>query len=111
MKKLFPIMSNLQTHYHFKLDFQHTGGKWLIHGTKHRKTISCKAWNSPVKYSGRKSKHDIKQSESNKFNPIFKGKVQVWKHPGRCAITESELLSHKSQHVVQKKKNGHKSPK
>ena len=27
-------MSNLQTHYHFKLDFQkvdqHTGGKWLI---------------------------------------------------------------------------------
>ena len=29
-------MSNLQT-YHFKLDFQkvdqHTGGKWLIHGT------------------------------------------------------------------------------
>ena len=31
----------LQTHYHFKLDFQEldqrTGGKWLIHGTKHRK--------------------------------------------------------------------------
>ena len=29
-------MSNLQTYYHFKLDFQkvdqHTGGKWLIHG-------------------------------------------------------------------------------
>ena len=41
MKKLFSIMSNLQTHYHFKLDFQiveqHTGGKWLIHGTKHHK--------------------------------------------------------------------------
>ena len=34
-------MSNLQTHYHFKLNFQnvdqHTGGKWLIHGTKHHK--------------------------------------------------------------------------
>ena len=34
-------MSNLQTYYHFKLDFQkvdqHTGGKWLIHGTKRRK--------------------------------------------------------------------------
>ena len=31
-------MSNLQAYYHFKLDFQkmdqHTGGKWLIHGTK-----------------------------------------------------------------------------
>ena len=41
MKKLFSIMSQLQTHYHFKLDFQivdhHTGGKWLIHGTKHPK--------------------------------------------------------------------------
>ena len=41
MKNLFSIMSNLQTHYHFKLDFQnvdqHTGGKWLIRDTKHRK--------------------------------------------------------------------------
>ena len=34
-------MSNLQTCYHFKLDFQkvdqHTEGKWLIHGTKRHK--------------------------------------------------------------------------
>ena len=34
-------MSHLQTYYHFKLDFQtldqHTGDKWLIHGTKHHK--------------------------------------------------------------------------
>ena len=41
MKKLFSIMSNLQTHYHFKLDLtklaQHAGGKWLICGTKHCK--------------------------------------------------------------------------
>ena len=41
MKKLFSIMLNLQTHLHLKLDFQkvdqHTGGNWLIHGTKHRK--------------------------------------------------------------------------
>ena len=33
-------MSNVQIHYHFKLDFQkvdqHTGGKWLIHGSKHQ---------------------------------------------------------------------------
>ena len=33
-------MSNLQTYYHFKLDFQkvdqHTGCKWLIHSTKRR---------------------------------------------------------------------------
>ena len=35
------IISNLQTHYHFKLYFpkvkQHTGGKWLIYGSKHHK--------------------------------------------------------------------------
>ena len=41
MKKLFSIMSNLQTRYHFKLDFhkgdQYTGGMWFIRGTnKHR---------------------------------------------------------------------------
>ena len=36
-KKVFSIMSNLQTRYHFKLDFQkvnqQTGDKWLIHST------------------------------------------------------------------------------
>ena len=41
MKKLFSIMSNLETHYHFKLDIQkvdqHTGGKWSTHCTKHHK--------------------------------------------------------------------------
>ena len=40
-KKMFCLMSNLQTYYHLKRDFQkvdqHTGGKWLIHGTKCRK--------------------------------------------------------------------------
>ena len=34
-------MSSLQTCYHFEQDFQkvdqHTGGKWLIHGTKRHK--------------------------------------------------------------------------
>ena len=39
-KIVFPYV-NLQTYYHFELDFQkvdrHTGGKWLIHGTKRRK--------------------------------------------------------------------------
>ena len=31
---------------------QHTGGKWLIHGTKHRKDnqLQSKAWNSPAEY-------------------------------------------------------------
>ena len=38
MKQLLSIMSNLQTHYHFKLDFQkvdqNTRDRWLIHGIK-----------------------------------------------------------------------------
>ena len=41
MKKLFSRMSNLQTHYYFKLDIQkvdqNTVGRWLIYGTKHHK--------------------------------------------------------------------------
>ena len=27
---------------------QHTGGKWLIHDTKHHEDNSCKSWNSPA---------------------------------------------------------------
>ena len=56
-------MSNLQTYY-FKLYFQkgdqHTGGKWLIHGTKRRKDNQLQTWNSPVEYHRRECKHDIK---------------------------------------------------
>ena len=89
-------MSNIQTYYHFKLDFQkvdqHTGGKWLIHGTKRRKTISCKAWNSPVEYPSKECKHDIKEFNGNMFNPIFKENVQRQKHPGSCVFAEPELL-------------------
>ena len=44
------------------------------------------------------------------FNPIFKGNFQWQKHPGRCAFAETELLSQKSKHVVQKNKNGHRNP-
>ena len=40
-KIVFPLCQIYKTYYHFKLDFQkvdqHTGGKWLIHGTKRRK--------------------------------------------------------------------------
>ena len=57
MKKLFSIVQNLQTHYHFKLDLQkvgqHTGGQWLIHDLNNARTISFKAWNSPVEYPSR----------------------------------------------------------
>ena len=60
MKQLFSIMSNLNTHYHFKLDFrkvdQPTGGKLLIRDTKHRKDnqwqsleLHCRIYNNIIK--------------------------------------------------------------
>ena len=46
-------MSNLQTYYHFKLDFQkvdqHTGGKWLTQGTKHRKDNQLQSLELPCR--------------------------------------------------------------
>ena len=98
-KKLFSFMSNLQTYYHFKFDFQkvdqHTGGKWLIHGTKPHKDNSCKAWNSPVENPSRECKHDIKEFEGNMFNPRFKENFQWRTHPGSCAFAELEILRYR----------------
>ena len=55
MKKLFSIMSNLQTHYHFELDFQkvdqQTTGKWLIHSTKHHKDNLLQSLELPCRIS------------------------------------------------------------
>ena len=101
-------MSNLQTYYRFKLDFQkvdqHTEGKWLIHCTKYHKDNKLQSLKLPcyVEYPSRKCKHDIKESEGNMFNPIFKENVQGRKHPGSCAFAESEPLSYrKLKHIVQ----------
>ena len=97
-KNVFSFMLYLQTYYHFKLDFQtvdqHTGGKWLIHGTKRHKDnqLQSLAWNSPVEYPSRDCKHDIKESKGNMLNPIFNESVQGQKHPGSCAFEEPELL-------------------
>ena len=77
-------MSNLQTYY-FKLDFQkvdqHTGGKWLIHGTKHRKDNQLQSLELHCRIS-----------KGNMLNPIFKENVQGQKHPGSCAFAEPDLL-------------------
>ena len=43
------------------------------------------------------------------LNSIFNGKVHERKHPRRCAFAEPEILSQKSKHVIQKKKNDHKN--
>ena len=48
-------MSNLQIYYHFKIDFQevaqHTGGKWLIHGTKLQKDNQLQNMELPCRIS------------------------------------------------------------
>ena len=55
MKKLFSIMSNLQTHHYFKLDFlkvdQQTKGEWLTHGTKHHKDNQLQCLELPYRIS------------------------------------------------------------
>ena len=46
-------MSNLQTHYHIKLDLrkvdQHTGGKWLICGIKYHKDNRLQSLEHPCR--------------------------------------------------------------
>ena len=53
-KSCFSFMWNLQTYY-LKLDFQkvdqHTGGKWLIHGTKRRKDNQLQCLELPCRIS------------------------------------------------------------
>ena len=90
-------MSNLQTYY-FKLDFQKVANGWSTAPNATR-TISCKAWNSPVEYPSRECKHDIKGSKGNMLNPIFNENVQGQKHPGSCAFAEPDLLMQREPKV------------
>ena len=57
-------MPILQTHYHFKLDFQiveqHTGGKWLIYGTKHCKENQLKSMELHLKFFTKSISHTLK---------------------------------------------------
>ena len=70
--------------------------------------IGFKAWNSPVEYTSRLCKHDIKESEGNMANPILNENVQGWKHRGSCAFAEPELLSYRNPKLlVQNEKNDH----
>ena len=106
-------MPSIQTYYHFELDFQkvdqHTGGKWLIHSSKRRKDNQLQSLQLPCRITySRECKHDIKDSEGNMFNPIFKENVRGQNHPGRCAFAEPELLSYrKPKRVVQNEKKVH----
>ena len=54
-EKLFSFVSNLQTYCNFKLDSQkmdqHTGGKWVIHGTNRRKDNQMQSLELPCRIS------------------------------------------------------------
>ena len=58
MKKLFSIISHLQTHYQtkFKKVDHHKWGKWLIPGIEHCKDNQLQSLEPPLKYLSRKSK-------------------------------------------------------
>ena len=47
--------------------YQHTGGKWLNHGTEHYRDNQF----SPVECTSGEFKHDINESEGNMLNQIF----------------------------------------
>ena len=44
-------MSNLHTHYYFPNMDQQTGGKWLVHGTKHHKDNQLHSLELPCRIS------------------------------------------------------------
>ena len=52
-KIVFFLMTNLQTYYHFRLNFQkvdqHTGGKWLNHVTKRHKDNQLQSLELPCR--------------------------------------------------------------
>ena len=54
-QKVVSLMPSLHKYYHFKLDFQqvdqHTGGKWLIHGTKRRNDNQLQSLELPRRIS------------------------------------------------------------
>ena len=54
------------------------GGKWLIHGTRHRKDNQLQSLEL-LEYPSRECKHDIKESKRNMFNPIFKEYILFFK--------------------------------
>ena len=78
---------------------QQTRGKWFIHRTKHHKDNQLQSLELSCKYPSRDCKHDIKQSEGNMSNPIFKENVQGQTHPGSCAFAEVELLGYRTPKV------------
>ena len=67
------------------------------------RTISCKAWNSPVKYPSW-----VARCDDTMLNPIFLKKVQGQKHPGKWEIAECKIPNVKMSFKTNT--DGHKHP-
>ena len=65
-----------------------------------QRAIICTVWNSHIEYPSRECKHDMKESEGNMFNSIFKENVQGRKPPGKCAFAEPELFSYRKPKCI-----------
>ena len=105
------IVSNVQTHYHFKLDLkkrtniQEASSYSMAPNTTG--AIISKAWRSPVEYPSRVCKHDINESEGNMLNPIFKenersGNTQLLAHlqNDNYLVTRSLYIMLASKHSL-----------
>ena len=114
------ILIELKTFSLKKMRLKVSSAKWrpcclglnvLIHCTKrHKDNLLLSLVLPHIIFTSRECKHDIKESEGNMFNPIFKENVHGRKHPGTCAFAEPELLSYrKPTPIVPDVKDGHKN--
>ena len=67
--------------------------KKLLSGRSNLQPTTICSSNPPVEYPKRETKHDIKESESNMFHPIFTEMAQMQKYSGRCVVAETKLPS------------------
>ena len=105
-------MSNIQTYYHFQLDFQkvdqHTGASGYSTVPNVARTISCKACNSPVEDTSGECKHDM--SPKVAFSIQYLGRISRGRNIQGVAhlqnqnylVTESLQCSSKSNEWPQK---------
>ena len=62
------------------------------------RTISCKAWKSPVEYPSRVCKHDIKESKGSMSN--IQGECPGAESSRELRIIEPELLNYRKPKCV-----------
>ena len=79
----------LKNQLHFSTNLQnmeqHTGGRWLIHATKHRQDNQWKAWYPSAEYHSLEYKFDIKEFETSPELILLKPKI-VDKHSTRLPV-------------------------